>query len=131
MRIFLDTADARAVRTLARWGCFAGVTTNPILLVRARVSAQAAIPALAEAIGGEIFAQVRGESAEDMVRDAESLALLVPGRMVIKVPATPAGLEATHQLAGQRIPVAATCVFRAAQALLAARAGAIYAIPFW
>src|SRR5262245_48422788 len=131
MRIFLDTADPKAVRALARWGCFAGVTTNPILLARARLTAQAAMPALAEAIGGEIFAQAGGGSAEDIARDAAGLAQLVPGRMVIKIPATPVGLEAMHRLADQHIPVAATAIFRAAQALMAARAGAIYAIPFW
>src|SRR5215831_15411540 len=125
MRIFLDTADLAAVRELARWGCFSGVTTNPLLLARAAVRAAEIVPALAEAIGGELF--VQAGDAEEGTR----LAQLAPGRVVIKVPVVPSGLEAIRQLAAERIPTAATAVFKAAQALLAARAGALYAIPFW
>jgi TalC/MipB family fructose-6-phosphate aldolase len=131
MRLFLDTADADGARELARWGTFAGITTNPLLLARAHTTADVAIPRLAEAVPGEIFAQARGTTADALCADAQRLAALAPGRLVVKIPATPAGLIAIHMLGDLRIPTAATAVFRAAQALLAARAGAIYTIPFW
>jgi transaldolase len=131
MKIFLDTADVACARALARWGAFAGATTNPLLLARAGITVERAVAELCGAVGGEIFAQARGDSAAALIADAERLSALAPGRVIVKLPTHEAGLEAMHALADRRIATAATAIFRASQALLAARAGALYAIPFW
>jgi transaldolase len=131
MRIFLDTADAPAAAQLWGWGCFAGVTTNPILLARARVGVEEALRALAQATTGDLFAQARGQTAAALLEDGARLAELAPGRVLVKIPATPAGLEAIRRLGERNVLCAATAIFHAAQAVLAARAGATWVIPFW
>jgi fructose-6-phosphate aldolase 1 len=131
MRFYLDSADVSAVRSLASWGCFAGVTTNPLLLARARRVDAELVPELLAAQPGEVFAQARGATAEALLDDAVRLHALAPGRMVIKVPATPFGLAAIRLCSERGLPTAATAVFQAVQAPLAARAGASWVIPFW
>jgi fructose-6-phosphate aldolase 1 len=131
VRIYLDTADAGVARELFSWGCFSGATTNPILLARAGVSVERAIEGLAAALSGEIFAQTRGATGSELCDEGYRLASLAPGRIVVKVPMSEAGLAAIALLKARHVPTAATALYRASQALLAARAGATYAIPFW
>lgn len=131
MRFYLDTADHREVRELYDWGCFAGVTTNPIILARAGTTVEKAIRELSQVMPGEIFAQAVGKTAAAIADDGARLAALAPGRMIIKVPITPAGIEAIRLLAQRNVLTAATAVFRATQAVMAARAGAAHVIPFW
>lgn len=131
MRIFLDTTDPAEAAELWAWGCFAGVTTNPILVARAGQPVEQVVEALGAAMPGEVFAQARGATADALTADGERLAALLPGRMVIKIPAIPAGLEAMRRLKERDVLTAATAIFRAGQALLAARAGASHVIPFW
>ncbi len=64
-----------------------------------------------------------------MLREGEHLAQ-VASNVVVKVPLTSAGLTATRALADKGIAVNVTLCFSAAQALLAAKAGAAYISPF-
>src|SRR5580765_1028666 len=50
--------------------------------------------------------------------------------MVVKVPLTRDGIRACKALSGEGIPVNVTLVFSAAQAILAAKAGATFVSPF-
>ena len=131
MRIFLDTADFRVARQLWSWGSFSGVTTNPILLSRAGISVDDAMAELGRATSGDLFAQAVGKTAAALADDGARLAQLVPGRVIVKIPTTAYGLEAMRLLAGKNVLTAATAIFRASQAVLAARAGATWVIPFW
>ena len=131
MRIFLDTADHRVAQKLWSWGSFSGVTTNPILLARAGVTVEGAIAALARVTSGDLFAQAVGGTAAALADDGARLCDLAPGRMIVKIPTTSYGLEAMRLLAGRNVLTAATAIFRASQAVLAARAGATWVIPFW
>jgi len=131
MRIFLDTADHHVARQLWSWGSFSGVTTNPILLARAGISVEDAMAELGRTTSGDLFAQAVGKTAAALADDGARLAQLVPGRIIVKIPTTPYGLEAMRLLAGRNVLTAATAIFRASQAVLAARAGATWVIPFW
>jgi fructose-6-phosphate aldolase 1 len=131
MRIFLDTADHRIAQKLWSWGSFSGVTTNPILLARAGASVEAAMADLGRATSGDLFAQAVGKTAQALADDGARLAQLVPGRIIVKIPTTPSGLEAMRLLSDKNVLTAATAIFRASQAVLAARAGATWVIPFW
>jgi transaldolase len=64
-----------------------------------------------------------------MIREALELAAIHP-QVVVKIPICEAGLKAIKVLADQNIRTNATLVFSAAQALLAARAGASFVSPF-
>ena len=76
-----------------------------------------------------ISAEVVGETAEDMLDMAEDLIDIGPN-ITIKVPCTPQGLKACKELSEDEVNVNVTLIFSAAQAILAAKAGATYVSPF-
>ena len=129
MRLFLDTANVEEVHTAVAWGVVDGVTTNPTLMAKAGGDPQAILRQLARLVPGPISAEVIATDAEGMVEEGRRLASLAEN-IVVKVPLTPAGLEATHRLSAEGIRVNATLIFQPAQALLAARAGAAFVSPF-
>ncbi|WFE20729.1 transaldolase family protein [Solwaraspora sp. WMMD937] len=130
--LYLDSADRAALAPLLATGLFAGVTTNPLLLDRAGLG-QTDLPALhdwAVAAGaGTVFAQTLAEDPDGIVTEGLRLREL-SDRVVVKVPATRSGLTATRRLADQQVPVLITAVYHAAQAVLAAAAGARYIAPY-
>ncbi len=64
-----------------------------------------------------------------MIREGEKLATISPN-VAVKVPLTWDGLKATAELSRQGIQVNVTLCFSAAQALMAAKAGAGFISPF-
>ncbi|HEY8416241.1 MAG TPA: fructose-6-phosphate aldolase [Thermaerobacter sp.] len=129
MRLFLDTADVAEVREAVAWGVVDGVTTNPTLMARAGGDPEEILRELASLVAGPISAEVIATDADGMVEEGRRLAAIADN-IVVKVPITPAGLEATHRLAREGIKVNVTLVFQPGQALLAARAGAAFVSPF-
>ena len=67
--------------------------------------------------------------AEGMIREGREIAAIHPN-MVVKIPMTTEGLKAVKVLSAEGIKTNVTLIFTAAQALLAARAGATYVSPF-
>lgn len=129
MRLFLDTANVEEVREAVAWGVVDGVTTNPTLMAREGGDPEAILRELASLVAGPISAEVIATDPDGMVEEGRRLAAIADS-IVIKVPMTPAGLEATHRLAREGIRVNVTLVFQPGQALLAARAGATFVSPF-
>ncbi|ADU50275.1 transaldolase [Thermaerobacter marianensis DSM 12885] len=129
MELFLDTAQVDEVRRATAWGVVTGVTTNPTLMARAGGDPEEILKAIASLVPGPISAEVIATDAEGMVREGRHLASLA-NNIVVKVPMTPAGLEATYRLSREGIRVNVTLVFQPGQALLAARAGATFVSPF-
>ena len=130
MHIFLDTADIDEIRKAAKLGIVSGVTTNPSLVSKAgRVDYQAAIKEICSIIPGPVSAEVVVEEVEPMVEQARLISVWAPN-VVIKIPATTAGLEATSILSRENIKVNFTLCFSVNQALLGALAGAAYVSPF-
>ena len=130
MRIFLDTANIDQIRQAAKLGIISGVTTNPSLVSKeAAVDYEAAIKEICSIIPGPISAEVLVEDVESMIEQARRISTWAPN-IVIKIPATAAGLEATSALAKEDIKVNFTLCFSLNQALLGALAGATYVSPF-
>ena len=129
MNIFIDSADIQTIGQALKSGYVYGVTTNPTLLQRASVRAQQ-VPSLARQIielgARELHLQVYSEDTSQMFQDAARLAEIDPERVVVKIPATPAGFAATAQLASQGVRVTLTAVYTVAQAILAQSVGARY-----
>lgn len=65
-----------------------------------------------------------------MIEEGRAIYALDPKHMVVKIPMTVEGLKAIKVLSSEGIPTNCTLIFSANQALLAARAGAIYVSPF-
>lgn len=129
MKLFIDTAIVEEIREIAAWGVLSGVTTNPSLIAKSGRDFVEVIGEIADIVDGPISAEVTSDDVDGMVFEAAKLAAIHPN-IVVKIPMTPAGLEAVSKLSKQGIHTNVTLVFSAAQALLAARAGASYVSPF-
>jgi transaldolase len=129
MQLFLDTTDTAVLKDLAATGLVDGVTTNPSLIAK---SGRAMLEVIAEICGlveGPVSAEVAATEAEGMLAEGRRLAS-VATNVVVKVPLTREGLVATAAFAREGIQTNVTLCFSAAQALLAAKAGATYVSPF-
>ena len=130
MRLFIDTANIDQIKEAAKLGIISGVTTNPSLMSQeAPADYEAAVKEICSIIPGPISAEVVVEKAGAMIEQARTISTWAPN-VVIKIPATTAGLEATSTLAKDKIKVNFTLCFSLNQALLGALAGAAYVSPF-
>ncbi|MDD4170905.1 MAG: fructose-6-phosphate aldolase [Syntrophomonas sp.] len=129
MRIFIDSANIEEIKEVNEMGFLQGVTTNPSLIAKEKRDYPTVIREICSIVNGPISAEVLGLESEAMIREALELAAIHP-QVVVKIPICEAGLKAIKVLADQNIRTNATLVFSAAQALLAARAGASFVSPF-
>jgi transaldolase len=130
MKFFIDTADLEAIAEVKAMGMCDGVTTNPSLMAKAgRRDTDALLKEICDLVQGPVSGEVVATEAAGMIEEGERLAR-ISEHMVVKIPTTYEGLKAIAALSGQGIPVNATLVFSATQALLVAKAGAAYCSPF-
>lgn len=130
MKFFLDTANLKEIREAATLGLADGVTTNPSLIAKeGDVDFKEHIAAICKIVSGPVSAEVTSEDTEGMVRQGREYAAIATN-VVVKCPLTRAGLTATHQLDSEGVKVNVTLCFSAAQAILAAKAGASFISPF-
>lgn len=129
MKFFIDTASVSEIREAADYGLLDGVTTNPTLLSKEDGDPQEILREITKIVAGPVSAEVTALDAEGMVREGLELRKLAEN-IVVKIPMTLEGLKALRQLSKQNVPTNCTLVFNAAQALMAAKAGATYASPF-
>jgi transaldolase len=129
MKIFLDTANLEELKKGAEWGIIDGVTTNPTLIAREGRPIEEQIAKICEIVDGDVSAEVVGTVADEMIREGRLLAK-IHKNVVVKVPLTRDGIKACSTLSKEGIRLNVTLCFTAAQALLAAKAGAYIISPF-
>ena len=129
MQIFIDTANTEEIREAASWGILSGVTTNPSLIAKEGRDFKTVVKEITDIVDGSISAEVLADDAEGMIAEGRELAAIHPN-ITIKIPMTQEGLKAVNVLSKEGIATNVTLIFSAAQALLAARAGAAYVSPF-
>ena len=130
MKFFIDTANLDEIRQANELGMIDGVTTNPSLVAKeGDVDFAKHIAAICEVVKGDVSAEVTALDTEGMLREGRELAKIAPN-VVIKCPLTLDGLKATRIFREEGTKVNVTLCFSAAQALLAAKAGASYISPF-
>src|SRR4051812_48285173 len=129
MKLFLDTANISEIKRITRLGLVNGVTTNPTLIAREGRYFKEVIQEICSIVKGPVSAEVIGLEVEEMMNEAYELASWAPN-VVIKLPMTENGLEATYRLAQEGIKTNVTLIFSASQGLMAAKAGATYISPF-
>ena len=130
MKFFLDTANLNEIREAASYGIADGVTTNPSLIAKeGDVDFKQHIAAICEIVDGPVSAECTSEDTEGMLREGREYSKIAPN-VVVKCPLTRAGLKATRQLSNEGIKVNVTLCFSAAQAIMAAKAGASFISPF-
>ncbi|MEO1400923.1 MAG: transaldolase family protein [Cyanobacteria bacterium J06635_1] len=134
VRFYLDTAEVTAWESWMPTGLFYGVTSNPLLLERAKVactlSSLTHLAHKAFALGAqEVQLQTWGDTIAALVSTGEQLAAL-DARVVVKVPITRLGTTAAAQLAKLGVRVTLTAVYSVPQVLIAAALGAEYVAPY-
>jgi transaldolase len=129
VKFFVDSADIKEIRNAIDLGVCDGVTTNPSLVARTGKPFAQVIREITEVVDGPISLEATSLDTEGMLREARELAAMSPN-VVVKVPMTENGMRAVRTLAREGIHCNVTLVFSAAQALLAAKAGASYVSPF-
>lgn len=129
MKLFIDTANIDEIKMANDMGIICGVTTNPTLIAKEGRDLGKTVFEIAELVNGPVSAEVMATDSEGMVSEAMELAK-IHKNVVIKIPMTAEGLKAVKVLSGKRIKTNVTLIFSAAQALLAAKAGATYVSPF-
>ena len=129
MKFFADTAEIAEIRDLAATGLLDGVTTNPSLVHKSGRNFLEVVREIAEVVAGPVSAEVVALDYDGMMREAEVLRA-IGDNVTIKVPLTPDGLKACKALTSGGTMVNVTLCFSAAQALLAAKAGATFISPF-
>lgn len=130
MKIFLDTADISAIESAYGTGLIDGITTNPTLIMKSGRDPVEVIKEISTNFPTleSISAEVVGDTAEEMIRQADAFSSV--RNVTIKVPCTVEGLKACLGLRQAGFTVNVTLIFSAAQAILAAKAGATYVSPF-
>jgi transaldolase len=129
MKFFLDTASLDDIRKAAPWGIIDGVTTNPSLIAKEGIAVEDQVRQIAGLIDGDISAEVVSTTWREMIAEGRGLAKIHPN-IVVKVPLIPEGIVAVSNLAKEGIRTNVTLCFSAAQALVAAKAGAYIISPF-
>lgn len=130
MKFFIDTANLDEIKEANELGMIDGVTTNPSLVAKeGDVDFKEHIAKICAIVEGDISAEVTALDTEGMLREGRELAKIADN-VVIKVPLTLDGLKACRTFRAEGTKVNVTLCFSAAQALLAAKAGASYISPF-
>ena len=129
MKFFVDTADTAEIKSLAASGLLDGVTTNPSLMSKTGRKFQEVLAEICAAVPGPVSAEVAATEFDGMMAEARVLRAIAKN-ITVKVPLTPDGLRACRHLTDDGAMVNVTLCFSAAQAILAAKAGATFVSPF-
>lgn len=129
MKIFIDTANIKAIKKFCEMGIIDGVTTNPTLIAKEGMKFNDLINEIVKIVNGHVSVEAVSLDAEGMVKEARQLSKIAPN-IVVKIPIIAEGLKAVKTLSREGIKTNMTLVFSANQALLAAKAGATYVSPF-
>lgn len=131
MKFFIDTANVDEIKAASQMGIISGVTTNPSLVAKEGRDFFEVVKEITSIVDGPISAEVISLDKGGMVREAKELCEKIKNpNLVIKIPMCTEGLKAVSELSELGIKTNVTLVFSAAQALLAAAAGASYVSPF-
>ena len=133
MKFFIDTANLAEIKEANDLGILDGVTTNPSLMAKEKISGQENIikhyETICSIVDGPVSAEVIATDFEGMISEGEYLAGLHKN-IVVKIPMTLNGIKAIKHLTDKGIKTNCTLIFSAGQALIAAKAGASYVSPF-
>jgi transaldolase len=129
VKLFLDTANLDEIREGVRWGVLRGVTTNPTLVAKEQADFLPLVKEICSIVDGDVSIETAGDDTDSLIRQGHEIREIADNA-VVKVALTPNGLAATRSLSDAGIKVNVTLCFTAAQAVLAAEAGAYIVSPF-
>jgi transaldolase len=129
MKIFLDTANLKAINTYNDMGLVDGITTNPTLLSKEKQNPAELMREIVKIVKGPVSLEVIATETDQMLEEAHKL-MKFGQNVIVKIPMTSNGMKAVKKLKEDGIETNVTLIFSANQAILAAKAGASYVSPF-
>lgn len=129
MKFFLDSANIAELKSALAWGILDGVTTNPSLIAKEGIPVEEQVRKICDLIDGDVSAEVVSTAAPEMIQEGRRLSQ-IHRNIVVKVPLIAEGIKAVAVLSKEGIRTNVTLCFSAAQALIAAKAGAYIVSPF-
>ena len=130
MKFFIDTANMKEIREAAALGILDGVTTNPSLMAKEnKQNNKPDINEICDIVNGPVSVEVLSTDLEGMLREGREYASWNK-HVVVKLPTTREGIKGCKQLSSEGIKVNMTLCFSPNQALMIAKAGAVYCSPF-
>lgn len=129
MKFFVDTAEIDDIRDLNETGLVDGVTTNPSLILKSGRDIFEVTKEICDIVDGPVSAEVAAVDYDGMITEAAHI-YDIADNIALKVPMTVDGLKVCKHFTDQGKMVNVTLCFSAAQALLAAKAGATFISPF-
>ena len=131
MKLFIDTANIEKIKEINDMGVISGVTTNPSLIAKEGRDFVEVVKEITSIVNGPVSAEVISVTTAEMIEEAEELCKKINNEnLVIKIPMCEEGLKAVKYLSNKGVKTNVTLIFSAAQALLAAKAGASFVSPF-
>jgi transaldolase len=129
MKLFLDTASLDEIREAHRWGVLRGITSNPTLVAKEHHDFLPLMKEICSIVEGDVSVETTSDDTDTMIRQGHEI-IQIADNAIVKIAMTPNGLAAVRALSDEGIRVNVTLVFSAAQAILAAEAGAYIVSPF-
>jgi transaldolase len=129
VKIFLDTANLKAINTYNDMGLVDGITTNPTLLAKEDQNPAELMREIVKIVKGPVSLEVIATETDEMLEEAHRLKKFGQN-VIVKIPMTANGMKAVRKLKEDGINTNVTLVFSSNQAILAAKAGASYVSPF-
>jgi transaldolase len=123
MKILLASADLDDIAWAVASGFLDGVMTTPSLLREQSREERDHLAEICRVVDAPVYVTVHAVDGEDVYQDGKELAR-ISDQIVIQVPLVEDAIGAVRRLSNEGIRVSSLLVFNAAQALLAAKAGA-------
>lgn len=130
MKIFLDTADIKAMKRWKETGLINGVTTNPTHLSKAGGDPRKKIVEICKLFPkGEISVEVTEKKPEAVYKQAKAIANIAKN-ILVKVPCHLDYFPVIKKLVDEKIRLNITLVFTLPQGLMMSKLGVRYISPF-
>jgi len=123
MKILLASADLDDIAWTATNGLLDSVLTTPALLREEDRDERDQVAEICRIVDAPVYVTVHAVDGDDAYRDGKELSR-ISDQVVVQIPLVEDAVTAVRRLATEGIRVASLLVFNAAQALLAAKAGA-------
>ena len=123
MKILLASADLDDIVWSASTGLLDAVMTTPALLREHERDEREQLAEICRTVSVPVYVTVHAIDGDDAYRDGKELARL-SDQIIVQIPLVEDALGAVRRLTTEGVRVASLLVFNAAQALLAAKAGA-------
>jgi transaldolase len=129
MDIFLDSSDLVQIQKFVDLGIIDGITTNPSILAKEKLSFENLINQICNIFNGPVSVEVIANNSTSIIKEAIQLSK-INNNIVIKIPATFEGFKCLKNLSERGIKTNFTILYTLNQALLAAKLGATYVSAF-